>query len=48
MTLHQRISLRMYIKIAGWAKSHHTLMQTKTKRLDDQDLTDTVCYIRVT
>jgi hypothetical protein len=38
----------MYIKIAGWAKSHHTLMQTKTKRIDDSDLTDIVCYTRVT
>jgi len=48
MTLHQRISLHTYIKIAGWAKSHHILMQTKTKPIDALDLTDIVCYTRVT
>jgi hypothetical protein len=47
MTLRQRISLQMYIKIAGWAKSNHTLMQTKTKPIDAVDLTDIVCYTRV-
>jgi hypothetical protein len=48
MTRHQRISLQMYRKTAGWVKSHHTLMQTKTKHIDALHLTDIVCYTRVT
>jgi hypothetical protein len=38
----------MYRKTAGWAKIHHTHMQTKTKCMDALVLTDTVCYTRVT
>jgi len=48
MTLHQRIPLQMYRKTAGWAQSHRSLMQTKTKRIDSLDLTDTLRYTRVT
>jgi hypothetical protein len=49
MTLHHhRISPQMYRKTAGWAKSHHTVMQTKTKCMDVLVLTETVCHTRVT
>ena len=48
MIFHHRISPQMYIKITGWAKSHHTVMQKKTKRMYALVLTDIAYYTRIT
>ena len=48
MTLHQNNFPSNIHKNCRVARSHHTLIQTKTKRINALYLTDIVCYTRVT